>query len=125
MTNPHVETDAIAWIACHGSERLRLGVETKSLPRMTSIYHEERIRQELGEEWEPLTGAIEVSGRLNPLLHELRALYEARKEDFRAELASIRYRNPDGSKGHWGTAIVTPLPWHPSRKAFRFVTEGK
>ncbi len=100
-----------AWIAAHGSERLRIALRLGLADKSVGVYRDERLAVELGQGWAWVKEA-EISEAINPSLAALRALDASGA----GELVKVRIKNEG-----WREAIAISLPWMPGRRAFRLV----
>jgi hypothetical protein len=120
-----------AWIAAHGSNRLRKGAAAGLISKLGSAYREERIAHDLGSEWRSWDAVDEDEERerLNPSEAEIDALLDTRKrwpdEALEAQLRSVR--DSGGTKDceyeatEWVPALMIRLPWERDRWAIRYL----
>jgi len=103
-----------AWIASHGSERLRLALELGLADASAGVYRDERLAAELagsGWVWAPRT--IEISPAYNPSLLALRTFETVSKASPPYPVELIKFR----AEGHWREAVAASPPWAPTRRA--------
>ena len=141
--------EAVAWIAQHGSSRLRKIVEAGLLDCSWSVYFDERLAQEWPDwQWLP-AGKGTGADPLNPSEDAVQALLEARarvhdvqsahlrsfvvakipceraRTPARASLSSVEGTHDlacGDCKLKWGLAVVIDgLPWAPGRLLYRWV----
>lgn len=121
--------DRDAWIAEHGSARLKKGSAAGMLDKMTGVYRSERIAVDLGAEWRSWNELKEAeeSDRLNPREDELDALFEVRKrwpdESFDVVLRSVRIKAElfTVKLAPWRPALKMRLPWEREKWAVRLL----
>ncbi len=105
-----------AWIAAHGSERLRLALRMGLADKSVGVYRDERLAAELpGGGWVWVKES-EISEAFNPSLAALHALDAAKGSLPAAELVKVRIQDEG-----WREAIAISLPWLAGRRAFRLV----
>ena len=112
-----------AWIADHGSARLKKAVATGMVEASHGTYRDERIALELGADWRHLdTVKHDFRECINPSEMELDALAAARARwtddglDVTLECVGGDDDDYDGEKT-WTTAITMRLPWQRSSYA--------
>lgn len=123
-----------AWIAAHGSDRLKKGVAAGLLDSMVGVYRSERITVDLGPDWKSWDAVDEDEDneRRNPREAELDALLEARKrwpdEALDVQLRSVRKgadkNDYDSKPGKWRPALMVRLPWERDKWAVRFLDDS-
>lgn len=99
-----------AWIASHGSDRLKKGLAAGLIDSMRGIYRDERIAVDLGAGWKVWCDENESDDILNPLEDEINALLEAQRNlsDSDVQLVSAS----DGTR--WHHALKMTCPWDSS-----------
>jgi hypothetical protein len=115
-----------AWIVAHGSARLKKGLATGMIDKMGSVYLDERIAHDLGEDWSNWQAAPEPkhNDRLNPDESELDALAEARAKwpDCDARLRSVGGNSDeDDEERPWRPALLMTCPWDKDEEAIRYL----
>jgi hypothetical protein len=120
-----------AWIAAHGSDRLRKGLAAGMIAKLGAVYREERVAVDFGSDWRSWDAVDdnEDSDRLNPTEAELDALLDARRRwpdaALEAQLRTVRksageYEEEEPA-GEWSPALMVRLPWERDRWAIRYL----
>lgn len=119
-----------AWIAAHGSERLRKGLAAGLIDKLRGAYRSERIAHDLGADWASWDEVEddEDNERINPTEPELDALLEARKRwpdpVLEVDLRSVRNSGDDSDEAsEWRPALMMRLPWERDKWAVKYLTE--
>lgn len=119
--------DRDAWIAAHGSPRLKKGLATGMIDKMGTVYLDERIAHDLGDDWSSWQAAPEpkVNARLNPEETELDALAEARAK---WPASDVRLRSVGGNQvdehdedHQWRPALLLNCPWDHTDEAIKYL----
>lgn len=99
-----------AWIAAHGSERLRLALRMGLADKSEGVYRDERLRHELpGWRW---IKEADISEAINPSLAALRELDASNG----AELVKVRIAGEG-----WREALAVHRDWIGGWRAVRLV----
>lgn len=121
------DADRDAWIAAHGSERLRLALAHGLAGQSAGVYRDERLAHELPG-WQWADRELEVSPVHNPSLAGLRELATTPAAALQSTptglllraltVALVKVRQ----ESDWEEALlIERLPWAPGRRAFRMV----
>jgi hypothetical protein len=111
------DADRDAWIAAHGSERLRLALAHGMAGQSLGVYRDERLAHELPG-WLWADRELEVSPVHNPSLAGLRELASAPAVASAPTATLVKVRQ----ESDWEEALlIERLPWAPGRRAFRMV----
>jgi len=116
-----------AWIATHGSNRLKKGLATGMIDKMRNVYRDERILCDLGPDWIAWQVVPEPddNDRTNPSEAELDALMDARAKwpGSNAQLRSVGGEDKRGDEHPWRPAIMIDCPWDTDEVAICYVGE--
>ncbi len=113
------DPDRDAWIAAHGSERLRLALAHGLAGQSLGVDRDERLAHELPG-WQWADRELKTSHVHTPSLASLLALAEigARRDPALVQTELVKVRQ--GGTGPWREALVIYLSWG-GRRAFRLV----
>jgi len=118
-----------AWIATHGSDRLKKGLATGMIDKMHNVYRDERIKCDLGPDWIAWQAAPEPcdNDRTNPSEAELDALMDARAKwpGSNAQLLSVGGEDKRGGEHPWRPAIMIDCSWDEGESAICYIDAGE